>query len=107
MVKLLAVISSLAISFSAVTTAFAADSSEGTYSNGKVTIKIEVGARGGDEIISSLCKGKVLKPVLDADSEMLMAQDKSYAISFGAGYSHMEVEGTNKCIPEGRYKRVK
>lgn len=107
MMKFAAVLASVAIGITCMLPAMAADTSEGIYAKGKVTIKIEVGARGGDEIISSLCKGKVLNPVSDPDSGMLISQDKSYAISFGDGYLHMDVEGGNKCLPEGRYKRVK
>lgn len=90
----------------AASTATTKETSEGNYSNGKVTISVEFGPRGGTEITSSLCKGKVFSPKHDDASGMETDPKGSYAISYGGNYGHMDVESNEKCLPEGRYKKT-
>ncbi|SEQ50167.1 hypothetical protein SAMN04488038_10794 [Solimonas aquatica] len=82
-------------------------SSYGTYSNDKTTITDDEGPHGGDELRSSLCANQTFKPKYDGASGSLSAPDGSYAISFGPGHAHIDVEGSNKCFPEGRYRKVR
>lgn len=82
------------------------DTSEGQYTNGKVTISVDTGPRGGTEITSSLCKGKVFQPKYDGATGGLSDPKGSYAINFGGNHAHMEVESSEKCLPEGRYRKA-
>lgn len=86
--------------------AHADDSMFGSYSNGKVQIKIVENGRGGTHIYSSLCKG-YLHPSYTTEEMLVNYKNESpYAIGFGGNSIHIDVEGENKCLPEGRYKRV-
>lgn len=80
---------------------------DGQYTNGKVTITLDEGPRGGTDLSSSLCKGKIFRPRYDAKTEMLTDDKGVYAISFGGEYMHMEIESSEKCLPEGRYRKAK
>ena len=82
-------------------------SAEGSYTNGKLTINVDVNAIGGSEISSSACKGTVLYPTYDSQTGMLKDPTGTYAIGFGDNYIHMDVESSNSCLPEGRYRKIK
>jgi hypothetical protein len=86
---------------------FANQDEYGRYTNEKLktTILVDLGPRGGTEFRSSTCKGEVFKPLFK-DS---FYEDKKggFAIFFGGGNIHLEIEGRNKCFPEGRYKRIR
>jgi hypothetical protein len=90
-----------------VQSVLAAESSEGIYTNNKVKIEVDVGPRGGDELRSSVCKGKIFYPKYDGQTGMFSDPKGGYAIGFGGNYIHMDVEGTHRCFPEGRYRKVK
>jgi hypothetical protein len=84
-------------------TAVAADN-YGEYTNGKVNITYEIGPRGEDLFQSSVCKGN-FSPLLDGKTEMFVDKKAGYAIYFLGEPIHMEIESTNKCFPEGRYRK--
>jgi hypothetical protein len=79
----------------------------GRYTNEKfkVTILVDLGPRGGTEFRSSRCKGEVFKPQF----KDTFYEDKKggYFLSFGGANIHLDIEGSNKCFPEGRYKRIR
>ena len=79
----------------------------GRYTNEKfkVTIQVDLGSRGATEFRSSRCKGEVFKPLF----KDTFYEDKKggYFISFGGANIHLEIEGSHKCFPEGRYKRIR
>ena len=86
---------------------FAYQEEYGRYINekSKVIILVDLGPRGGTEFRSSTCKGDVFKPLFK-DSYY---EDKKggFFVFFGGSNFHLEIEGRNKCFPEGRYKRIR
>lgn len=85
------------------------DEPYGTYYNEKMKLKIfyEMGGRGGDEFSSSRCPKKIFRPEYVADLFWIQkptAKNKAYAISVHP--MHMEIESEERCLPEGRYKKI-
>jgi hypothetical protein len=95
----------LAMLFSVSAFSAAADN-YGTYTNGKVTITYDMGARGGDIFKTSACKGEY-RPAFDGSTDMHIGDKRSYVIYFQGSPAHMEIEGNSKCFPQGRYKKTK
>ncbi|MDD2540961.1 MAG: hypothetical protein PHH28_07940 [Desulfuromonadaceae bacterium] len=96
----------LGLTVSIVSLVYAFESEEGKYTNdkSKITIIVQLGNRGGTEFLSSKCKGKVFKPPYTGVN--YIDEKAKYAIGFGGDNIHMDIEGENKCLPEGRYKRI-
>ncbi|RZL87384.1 MAG: hypothetical protein EOP82_26720 [Variovorax sp.] len=83
--------------------AFAREDFEGTYTNGPVSIEWRVGGRAGTEFLSSLCEGKKFRPRTSPGSAK---RGDDYAIKSDFKFTELQVVGTNKCLPQGTYKRA-
>lgn len=82
-----------------------AEEKYGKYENSQAVITYDMTDSGGDVFYSSLCK-EAFRPVYDGDSGMFSGEAGDYVISILGEPLHMEIESSNKCLPEGKYKKV-
>lgn len=79
----------------------------GTYKAGtrKPIIKVDMGNRGGDEFMSSACKGKIFSPEFHDDGTYTGPGYFIYVDDVGLTIE--KDKNGNKCFPEGRYLKQK